>query len=84
MLLVPDVDNAKIEPIVASTNVVGGSVKVLVTVKPPHFCLVLSPADPEPETLSYQRAVLEEAEVSTDVVMSGCLLAVIVAVKQLK
>ena len=70
MLLVPDVDNAKIEPIV-STNVVGFVVKVLVTVKPPHFCLVLSPADPEPETLSYQRAAMEETVASTEVVIEG-------------
>ena len=65
------------EPIVASTNNAGLVGKLFVTVKLPQDW-----SDAEPETLSYQRAVVEEVEVSTDVVMSGWVLAVIVAVKQ--
>ena len=65
------------EPIGTSTKVTGFVGNVLVTVNPPQVW-----SDAEPETLSYQRAAVEDEVASTEVVMEGWAVAVIVADKQ--
>ena len=74
MAYVPVSAQAKWPPLAASLNVLGLVGKVLVTVNGPQ-----SYDDAEPETLSYHRPVEEEAGTSTEVVMEGKEVAVIVA-----
>ena len=65
-------------PLIDVESKEGGFVgNVSVTVKSPQIW-----DDAEPETLSYQRPVKDEAGTKTDVVMEGNAVAVIVAVEQ--
>ena len=74
MACVPVAAQAKWPLLTAMLNVLGAVGKVLVTVNGPQ-----SYDDAEPETLSYHRPVEEEAGTSTEVVMEGKEVAVIVA-----